>query len=319
MNKSVFLTKLEQCSEEFDVKPGVLLNFFKILIEKKNITPLELLYELEVPQTNFSRILKFYTDFFLPQSKFLTLKPEVEEELSKFIINENFLNESDFEDKYLEIYTEITKERPSPKRNLDQFYATPKTILKRALFLHKLNELYRRKILFLGDDDHTSLALALINNSAKIHVVDVDNKILESIEKLSEKFDLNIDTSLADFRYDKLDSLKGKFDVVFTDPPYTTQGIDLFIDKAITCLRLRYSSTIFFCYGNSLRATERTLSIQKKIMEKDLMISLIEKNFNQYAGAESIGNGSSLYGCVITPATKVPKYEKKDKRIYTYE
>ena len=54
-------------------------------------------------------------------------------------------------------------------------------------------------------------------------------------------------------------------------------------------------------------------------MEKDLMISLIEKNFNQYVGADSIGNGSSLYGCAITPSTKVPKFEKKNKRIYTYE
>jgi len=319
MNKTLFFNKIDQCSEEFDVKPGVLLDFFKILTEKRKLNSSEMLYELEIPKTNFIRVLKFFSEFLSPQGKFIALKPEIEEDIRKIIASENTFNESTFKDKYLEIYYQIQQDRPSPQREFDQFYATSETIIKRAIFLHKSNELYRRNILLLGDDDHTSIALALINTSIKIHVVDVDKKILESIEKIAKKNNLKIETSPADFRTEKLDSLKGKFDVVFTDPPYTTSGVDLFIDKAINCLRLRYSSTIFFCYGNSSRATERTLAVQKKIMEKYLMISLIEKNFNQYVGADSIGNGSSLYGCVITPSTKVPKFEKKDKRIYTYE
>lgn len=319
MNKEFFLSKIDDCAENLDVKHGVLLKFFRLLIENDHLNTPNLVYELEIPKTHFGRILNFFSDYLQPKSDFIRLKPEYKQNLESLVNLENNLNEKEFEERFLEIYSEILKNRPAPKRELDQFYATSRTIIKRALFLHKNNEIYRRKILLLGDDDHTSIALSLLNTASRIHVVDVDDSILESIKKIASKYNLNIETSISDFRYDRMDSLKTTFDTIFTDPPYTTPGIDLFVDKALTCLRFRNSSIIYFCYGNSPRATERILSIQKKIMEKELLISSIEKNFNQYVGADSIGNGSSLYGCVLTPATKMPKFEKKDKRIYTHE
>jgi len=76
-----------------------------------------------------------------------------------------------------------------------------------------------------------------------MQVVDIDSSILETIEKIAKKYNLSIETSLADFRTANLDFLKNIFDVIFTDPPYTLAVIDLFVDKGPRCLKLRSSSS----------------------------------------------------------------------------
>jgi N4-bis(aminopropyl)spermidine synthase len=319
MDKKTFISQIEICSESHDVKQGVLLDFFKSLLEDENVTTSELIYKLGVPRTHLGRILKFFEGFLQPKSHFVRLLSQHKEPLSHILCSENVIDEKDFSRKLLQIFSEIEKERPNPKRELDQFLANPETMVKRALYLHKNNEIYKRKVLLLGDDDLTSVAISLLNTANKIHVVDIDEEVLTNLQKIVQKYNLPVEISQADFRTDKLENLKEQFDLVFTDPPYTTAGINLFLDRAISSIQLKNSSSIYFCYGNSSRATERTLSVQKDVLNKGLVLTSIEKNFNQYTGADSIGNGSSLYGCVATPSIKVPKLNKKAERIYTHE
>ncbi len=320
MDKKTFISQIEKCSELHDVKPGVLLDFFKLLLEKNNVTTAELVYKLGIPRTHLGRILQFFEDFLQPKSHHVRLLAQYNEPLSHILRSENIIDEKEFSSKLLKLFSEIQKERPHPKRELDQFLATTETMIKRALYLHKNNDVYKRKILLLGDDDLTSVAIALLNTADnKIMVADIDKDVLTNLQRLVEKYNLPIKTTQADFRTDELESLKGQFDLVFTDPPYTTDGISLFLDRAINSIRLRNSSSIYFCYGNSSRATERILSVQKAVLNKDLVLTSIEKNFNQYTGADSIGNGSSLYGCAVTPSIKLPKLNKTKERIYTHE
>lgn len=51
------------------------------------------------------------------------------------------IDKKDFSRKLLQIFSEIEKEKPHPKRELDQFLANPETMVKRALYLHKNNEI----------------------------------------------------------------------------------------------------------------------------------------------------------------------------------
>lgn len=319
MDKLTLITRIESCAEKHDVKPGVLLLFFKLLLKTPAITTTDLVYYLEIPKTNLGRVLKFFEDLLEPKSQYVKLKTQHNQLISDFLNSENTLDEKIYVDKTLDLFLQIKEGRPQPKRELDQFLATPETVIKRALYLQHNNELYKRKILLLGDDDLTSVSIALLNVADKIQVVDIDSEVLNTIQTTADKYDLPIEVEQTDFRNSNLEQFNGQFDVVFTDPPYTSAGISLFLDKAIRSVRLRNSSSIYFCYGNSPRAVERTLAVQKTVLSKELALFALEKNFNQYSGAESIGNGSSLYGCLITPATKIPKSKLMSERIYTYE
>jgi predicted methyltransferase len=56
--------------------------------------------------------------------------------------------------EFLEKYKNF---RPKPKREYDQFFATEETLIRRVLILENFID-QNKEILFLGDDDLTSLA-----------------------------------------------------------------------------------------------------------------------------------------------------------------
>lgn len=318
MDRLTLETRISDCSEVLDVKPGVLLLFFELLTQSQTNTTFDLVYRLGIPKTHLGRVLKFFEEFLQPKTPNVRLKTEYTELVNEFLGDEKNLNESEYREKVMEIFTEIKKFRPEAKRNYDQFLATPETVIKRVLYLNNNHEIYKRDVLFLGDDDLTSVAMAILGKAKRITVVDIDKQLLSFIQRIAAKNNLLIETIEADVRSDELKTLKSKFDLVFTDPPYTTAGVSLFVDSAISSLKLRNSSRIYFCYGNSARASEKFLEVQKNILAKELVFVSIENNFNQYTGATSIGNGSTLYSCSITPLTK-PQRIKSAGRIYTHE
>ncbi|MCS7092315.1 MAG: bis-aminopropyl spermidine synthase family protein [Patescibacteria group bacterium] len=105
---------------------------------------------------------------------------------------------------------------------------------------------------------------------------------------------------------------------MFTDPLYTPKGINLFVSRAIETLdRQNQTARIYVCYGNSYRAKERFLPIQKVLTDSGLMLRWVFDRFNRYEGAESVGSASSLYIAKITPKTKPLIRGRYDKPIYT--
>ena len=131
---------------------------------------------------------------------------------------------------------------------------------------------------------------------------------------------LKIKTIQYDLREKLPQELLNSFDVVFTDPPYTTEGIKLFVSRSIQVLNEdNKAARIYFCYGNSDRAKERYLEIYRIIFESGLMIRWIFDRFNRYNGAESIGSASALFICEVTPRThSIIKGGYKDDKLYTY-
>ena len=113
--------------------------------------------------------------------------------------------------------------------------------------------------------------------------------------------------------------MKGKFDTVFTDPPYTPEGISLFVSRAIETLdKKNQTARVYVCYGNSDRAKERFLPIQDVLTDSGLMLRWVFR-FNRYEGAESVGSASSLYIAEVTPRTKPLIRGNYDKSIYTID
>ncbi len=221
--------------------------------------------------------------------------------------------------KALDFLKKIQKYYPKPNRKLDQFTASLETTAKRASLMSSFYDLDGKRILFLGDDDFTSLASSKISSPASVIVLDLDQRIVHSIKNISNQNKFNINSFQYDARENLPEKFAQKFDVVFTDPPYTQNGFNLFLSRAIDALDLRNKSArIYICFGNSDRARERFLPIYDILQKSGLMIRFIFDKFNFYKGADSIGNTSSLFVCDVTPQTKsLIKANLKKDDIYT--
>ncbi len=214
--------------------------------------------------------------------------------------------------KFLKKYV---KGRPLPKRKYDQFYATVETVAKRALFVQEKGDLPSR-ILLLGDDDLTSVALSKLGGSINpTTVLEIDTDITNLLKRTEQKEGLRINVLEHDLLEELPRKILNQFDIVFTDPPYTPSGISLFLNRAIESLKKAYTSRIYLCYGSGSRASDRELSVQNIINEKGLLIREKIEDFNEYSGAATIGNTSSLFVLEWTPQTKTTSLV--NERIYT--
>jgi predicted methyltransferase len=210
----------------------------------------------------------------------------------------------------------------NPRREFDQFLATPETSFMKSEILCEKGVVEGKSIAFIGDDDLNSLTLGILDPSYKnITVFDIDAQVLDSVKKASEKIGFkNIETVSYDART-KLDKkYLGKFDVVVFDPPYTKSGVTLFLERAVELLgnvtgfEGKY---IFMYYGNSFKSPEKVLKIQEVINRFNLNIEDKIEKFSRYTGADSIGSASSLYILKVNKFTHSINFDSK--RIYTYE
>ncbi|KKR10777.1 MAG: hypothetical protein UT38_C0007G0032 [Microgenomates group bacterium GW2011_GWA2_39_19] len=195
--------------------------------------------------------------------------------------------------------------RPEPKREYDQFMATLETTAKRVALMNFFEDIRDKRLLFLGDDDLMLAAVNVVGEPILVQALDIDKRQLETIKAVGKDFGKTIFADLYDARNDLPARYKGRFDVVFTDPPYTTEGVRLFLSRAIDALdKQNEAARIYFCFGNSDRAKERFLPIYQAIVDSGLMLRWVFDKFNRYEGAESIGSTSTLFVCDITPKTK---------------
>ncbi len=210
-------------------------------------------------------------------------------------------------------------DRPASNRYFDQFLATEETVCQRALLLCRRGHISKKRLVFLGDDDFTCLPVALLKEAKRILVVDIDKRVLSAIRKAANKEKLKIETLYYDLRQPLPPHLRANFDVIFTDPPYTPEGIDLFLSRGLEALEKNPSSVLYCCYGQSERAREKTLVIQEEINKMGLLVREKLFNFNRYFGASSIGSASSLYINSITAKTRPLIQGKYEGKIYTWE
>ena len=229
----------------------------------------------------------------------------------------SFLEEKDSK-KLIPIFNKYLSLRPSAERSYDQFTATVETVAKRCSLMNFLKDIAGKKLAFIGDDDFTSVVVALRGKPKKITVFEIDKRIIEVIKEISEKESLKIEVLKYDARKRVPAGHFNSYDVVFTDPPYTTYGISLFISRGIELLdKESDASRIYVCYGNSDRAKERVLPIQKLFFDSGLMLRYVFDKFNRYTGAESIGSASSLYIADVSPLTRSTIQGEFNEEIYT--
>jgi predicted methyltransferase len=190
--------------------------------------------------------------------------------------------------------------RPEPLTRLDQAHATPETALRRALYMLEEGDLEGREVLFLGDDDLTSVAAGLLGVARGITVIDIDGRLLGAIEEISDREKLGIECVLHDLRESLEEGLVGRFDVVLTDPPYTLPGLRLFLSRAIDALRPRKTSSIYLAFPD--KPPLEMLEAHRAVNGMGLYVRELIPRFNVYEGAEILANTTFMAKLTVTEA-----------------
>jgi predicted methyltransferase len=196
-------------------------------------------------------------------------------------------------------YTEVLERlrtlfelRPAALPQLDQAHATPETSLRRALYMQEEGDLGGRAVLFLGDDDLTSVAAGLLKVARRISVVDIDERLLKVIEEISTENGLGIETVCHDLRNPLPEGLRGVFDIVVTDPPYTVPGVEVFLSRGIEALRSLKMSTIYLSFAD--KPPLEMLGVHRAITGMGVFVRELIPRFNEYVGAEMFANITSM-------------------------
>lgn len=201
--------------------------------------------------------------------------------------------------------------RPQVDVALDQSKSSIDTSLKRAILSLKDHSLIGKRILCLGDDDLVSISLGfllkkLFNNIANDHtritVMDIDKRILDYINDIAIKESLPIKCECVDFKIPLVDKFKNQFDCLFTDPPYTLEGMNLFLSRGIEALRDDSGLSIYFSYAH--KSPDSQLGMQKCFLNMGLIVSEVMARFNTYEGASIIGNIGQMIVLKTTNTTK---------------
>jgi len=249
---------------------------------------------------------------------------------------DNTIRELPEEFYYLNDIGSLLEKRPPPEFALDQSHADFSTVLKKTLYLLKKGDIEGRKIIFLGDDDLISLAIGLTKLAKEITVVDIDQRILDFISKSVKELSIsNFNTLLYDIRKPCPNNIINKYDVVIMDPPYTNEGLRLFLKRARQILKsniningkdyLIIGKKCLLSFGN--KPPEEMLKLQLSILDHGFIINEMLPDFNHYEGASIIGKFSHLYylQSVINPNanynlsfSKHPIYTSEVKALIAY-
>ena len=223
-------------------------------------------------------------------------------------------------DDFLPLLPRLTQHlnrRPHPLPWLDQAHGTPETALLRALFMLEEDDVEGRRILFLGDDDFTSVAVGLLHAAVELTVVDLDARLFEAIRAISKDEDFLVTCIEHDVRKPLPSRLLGKYDVIFTDPPYTLPGVTLFVSRGITALRPGKGASVYLAFAH--QPPGKMLGLQKALNAMGLAIAEQIPRFNRYIGAEMFANTTFLMRLETSEKTQPLLNDTFDGKLYTGE
>jgi predicted methyltransferase len=191
--------------------------------------------------------------------------------------------------------TEMIEGAPPAKVHLDHVPATPETVLRRALWLDGTYDLDGSVVACVGDHDLTSLAIALVNPGATPVVIDVDEATLAYVDASAARLGLPVRCLHADLRFGPPQRAIGMAHLVFTDPPYTPEGVALFTACGLSCLTDREHGRVVVAYGYSDLHPALGARAQAVTHRLGLAWEAMLPHFNRYNGAQAVGSAADLH------------------------
>ncbi len=93
------------------------------------------------------------------------------------------------------------------------------------------------RIFVVGDDDLFSIAASLTGMPEKVVVVDIDERLINFINRMADEYSLSVEAFVYDVQQAFPDEFKKKFDVFVTDPVETIPGLKLFLSRGVSSLK----------------------------------------------------------------------------------
>lgn len=203
----------------------------------------------------------------------------------------------------------------------DQAPSTAETTMLRVALMLKAGAIEGRRVLILGDDDSVSLGLAFAAKALgaqlarRIAVVEIDPARAGFIERVAATEGFAIEVVRHDLREPLPAQLTGAFDVVETDPPYTSAGARLFLSRALDGLE-NGRGDVFFSFAHL--SPGRMLELMGICLELGLALRAVHPGFNAYRGASILGATGQLIELIaVRPAARM--LEKFEGPLYTAE
>lgn len=209
----------------------------------------------------------------------------------------------------LNFMNKVQQDRPKPTFIFDQRPVNTETVVRRVAYAIWRGDLQNKKIAVIGDDDLTSVALAQIGMASEVVVFDIDERILNLINKISKSYNLNIKTIRRDFLKDTSSSYLNYFDTFITDPTPTVKPLSLFTVRGLQLL-IKGSGRVGYI---SLYPSHMELNVdfQKVLSRMNILITDIIPFFNQYEIIE--------HTLSTTDLQLLKKYDPNRKSISFYE
>jgi len=180
-----------------------------------------------------------------------------------------------------EEFFRIAERRPLPVEEYDQGYIAPVDVLRRVGFIYERGDLTSREVLVIGDDDLLSIAAALTAAPRRVVAIDIDERLVSFINRVSEEHGLRLEAMTYDVQEPLEESLRRGFDVFVSDPVETLEGIKLFLSRGAAALRGAGSAAYFGL--TTLEASRRKwYRIQRMLHDMGFVVTDIRRRFSVY-------------------------------------
>src|ERR1700728_4372681 len=189
----------------------------------------------------------------------------------------------------------LVERAPAPQRDLDQVPATAETVLKRGHYLLRNFDLRGAHVLCVGDHDLTSFGLFLAGGAdgLRVSVVDADEALLGYVDTQACQRGFDVRCYAADLRLGLPAALHESSQLVFTDPPYTPDGVRLFVGRGLQGLADSRNGRVLAAYGFGEQPA-LGLAVQQALSPLHLTYEAVLPGFKRYGGAEAIRGDAAV-------------------------
>ncbi|MBS7248024.1 MAG: bis-aminopropyl spermidine synthase family protein [Candidatus Freyarchaeota archaeon] len=141
------------------------------------------------------------------------------------------------------------------------------SLMRKFAFMQSFQDVDGKEMIFIGDDDFLSVTCSLLGRPRRVVVVDLDERLLEGIRELSEKYGLEIETYKHNLVHPLPEELQGSFDTFCTDSPHCLGGILLFVSRGVSALKRGIETTGYFVFQTVNEPLLMTFETRQRLLK----------------------------------------------------
>lgn len=175
-----------------------------------------------------------------------------------------------------------------PEARFGQLQASVESSARRVDALVRDLPTLGRSVLFLGDDDLTSILLANVLRG-RVTVLDVDRRLLDLVRRVAQDFQLDLDAVEHDVRAPLEEVLRRRFDTVHCDPVDDGPWLQLWLRAAVAAL-IPVAGARLLLSVSPRRLGERYLGLHRFLLGQGFVLEYRVKDLNAYL-VSGVGDG----------------------------